>query len=71
MILEQTDRKKQLQEAWRTNEVHLHTLNPYRHLQHYDPQNQQTSRTMPTAMQLDDHTALYRQAKQLRSSEAS
>ena len=39
-ILEQADRKKQLQEAWRTSEGPLNTLSPYRHLQHYDPERQ-------------------------------
>ena len=67
-ILEHLDRKKHLQQAWRTQEERLHTLNPYCHLQCSNPH----STNQPPAVQYgqpDDHTALYRQAKQLRDSE--
>ena len=71
-LLEDPDRKKQLLQAWRTQEAQLRTLNPYRHLQVADTPSMAATHPYAPPIQYgqpDDHTALYRQAKQHRDSE--
>ena len=74
-LTENPSTKKQLQEAWKTNEERMRTLNPYRHLK-IPPRSNGEQHPQPpfdiSSIQYglpDDHVRLYRQATQRNAAE--